>query len=512
MTETDTRATLTADDRKNLDDSDFAYVDKAGDRHLPIHDAAHAKAALGRFGQQQFDSEDDKPGAAKKIVSAAKGFGIEVDPTSDVGQAAGMKAPEAKGEDESNWEHRADMADTKDCPTCDGKGTIMEGNRDCPDCDGKGKVPMDFETKSAKLPSRSRRPLQHARRTLDRLPEMRHTTKFERRVQQDGDDVILTGMPIVYDTGYKVRDFMGSFRETMHPGVASEVMKASDFDCRFLVNHEGLPYARTTAGTLTLTDTPQGVRSDVHLDARQQTAYDLACSIERGDTSQMSIGFVVADGGDEWKWGDDGIEERDVFSLGELFDVSAVTYPASPSTSIEIAQRMIARSGAESQERVRRLFELGGAIRSGRTLTPKDGEDLRATAEALFKASEGMAPIEVQVGLYRSLTATMERALRVGKVLSAENQGMLQDALDALHSADDVDIPGITAQLEAVDKALDAGQAGLSAALGKMNPDGDAGDKNPTLVPAGSPGSDADARSRQRQRLALTKSRLALAG
>ena len=29
-------------------------------------------------------------------------------------------------------------APDEDCPTCDGKGTILEGNRKCPDCKGSG--------------------------------------------------------------------------------------------------------------------------------------------------------------------------------------------------------------------------------------------------------------------------------------------------------------------------------------------------------------------------------------
>jgi hypothetical protein len=32
------------------------------------------------------------------------------------------------------------MAEKEDCPTCKGKGTIMEGNRKCPDCKGSGEV------------------------------------------------------------------------------------------------------------------------------------------------------------------------------------------------------------------------------------------------------------------------------------------------------------------------------------------------------------------------------------
>jgi HK97 family phage prohead protease len=403
-------------------------------------------------------------------------------------------------------ELRAD--DMVNCPTCKGKGTILDGNRDCPDC-ADGKVTADkaakmTETKSAHIPSRSRRrPLQHARRSLDRLPETRQVaTGFERRVEQDGDDLILVGTPIVYDTPYDVRDMLGTFRETMKPGVARDVLSAGA-DVRFLTNHEGEPYARTASGTLVLTDTPTGLRSEAHLDGRQQSAYDLACKVERGDISQMSIGFCVANDGDEWRWGNDGTEEREVLAFSELLDVSAVTYPASPTTSIALAQRMLARAGTESRERIRRVFELGGSLRSGQVLAAKDADALRSAAEALYTAAGSAVPIEARLDAYTRATDAMVKALRAGKVLSSDNQSDLEAALEALHAADDIDIPGITAQLETIDKALDAGQAGLAAVLGRANPDGDANDKNPTLVPAGSAASDADARARQRQRLML---------
>jgi hypothetical protein len=155
------------------------------------------------------------------------------------------------------------------------------------------------------------------------------------------------------------------------------------------------------------------------MDARSQTAQDLAVAIERRDVDQMSCGFVVAM--DTWN---DDYTQRDVYRFESLFDFSAVTYPASPTTSIELALRSMMAAPIESRARVR----------------------------VAWKAAQ---------------------ELRAGKVLSAENAGLLQQALDALHEADDVDIPSIMSSLQTIDDALDAGQAGLAAVLGKANPDDD---------------------------------------
>ena len=79
-------------------------------------------------------------------------------------------------------------------------------------------------------------------------------------------------------------------------GVVGEL--ATTADCRFLINHTGMPLARTLSGTLTLTEGPTALSFRATLDARQQMANDLAVSIERGDVSAMSCGFVV--GRDKW--------------------------------------------------------------------------------------------------------------------------------------------------------------------------------------------------------------------
>ena len=77
-------ATLTEKKRDNLRSSQFAYVDREGGEHLPIHDESHIRNAMARFNQTDFESATAKEKARKKIVGAAKRHGIEVSDDANV--------------------------------------------------------------------------------------------------------------------------------------------------------------------------------------------------------------------------------------------------------------------------------------------------------------------------------------------------------------------------------------------------------------------------------------------
>src|SRR5215207_2280047 len=77
-------ATLTEKQRDRIPKSQFAYVDRDGGEHLPIHDESHVRNAIARFNQTDFESAAAKERARKKIVSAAKRHGIEVADDSNV--------------------------------------------------------------------------------------------------------------------------------------------------------------------------------------------------------------------------------------------------------------------------------------------------------------------------------------------------------------------------------------------------------------------------------------------
>jgi len=81
-------AELTTAKRERLRDGSFAYIDKDGERHLPINDESHVRNAISRFDQTDFEDAGAKHAAARKIMSAARRHDIEVDDSSDVAKAA----------------------------------------------------------------------------------------------------------------------------------------------------------------------------------------------------------------------------------------------------------------------------------------------------------------------------------------------------------------------------------------------------------------------------------------
>ena len=67
---------LRQSERAKLPDSAFAYIDSSGRRRLPIHDEAHVRNALARFGRILFDDESARDRARTRLLKAAKRYGI----------------------------------------------------------------------------------------------------------------------------------------------------------------------------------------------------------------------------------------------------------------------------------------------------------------------------------------------------------------------------------------------------------------------------------------------------
>ena len=69
---------LDAAARDRLPNDAFAYIDNAGERHLPIHDESHVRGAIARWNQTEFGSKAASERARRKILAAARKHGIEV--------------------------------------------------------------------------------------------------------------------------------------------------------------------------------------------------------------------------------------------------------------------------------------------------------------------------------------------------------------------------------------------------------------------------------------------------
>ena len=67
---------LSAQARAQLPNTAFAYVDSKGQRRLPIHDEAHVRTALARFNQVKFEDDATRERARKRLLTAAKKYGI----------------------------------------------------------------------------------------------------------------------------------------------------------------------------------------------------------------------------------------------------------------------------------------------------------------------------------------------------------------------------------------------------------------------------------------------------
>ena len=81
-------AQLTETGRKHIAKKNFAYVDREGGEHLPIHDEEHVRNAIARFNQTAFESVAAKEKARRKILAAAKRHGIEVAKDDEVAKRA----------------------------------------------------------------------------------------------------------------------------------------------------------------------------------------------------------------------------------------------------------------------------------------------------------------------------------------------------------------------------------------------------------------------------------------
>ncbi len=92
-------AQLTETGRKHIAPKNFAYIDRQGGEHLPIHDEEHVRNAIARFNQTAFENVDAKEKARRKVLAAAKRHGIEVAKDDAIARRAGplKRVPTTRG-------------------------------------------------------------------------------------------------------------------------------------------------------------------------------------------------------------------------------------------------------------------------------------------------------------------------------------------------------------------------------------------------------------------------------
>lgn len=167
--------------------------------------------------------------------------------------------------------------------------------------------------------------------------------------EKNGDHI--TGRPIVYDS---MTD-LGWFDEVIEAGALKE---SNLKDVRFLVNHDTsmIPLARSRNNnensTMQLEVDKDGMGIRVNLDTENNSeARNLYSAIKRGDISGMSFMFTI----DEERWEDLESEHptRHILKIGQVFEVSAVTFPAYEATEISARNKEALESAKATLESAR---------------------------------------------------------------------------------------------------------------------------------------------------------------
>ena len=201
--------------------------------------------------------------------------------------------------------------------------------------------------------------------------EVRSTDNADRESES-----IITGRPIVYGT----RTDLGWFDEIIDAGALDN---ADLTDVRFLVNHDlsKIPLARSRNNninsTMQLQRNENGLDITARIDIKNNAdAAALDSAVKRGDISGMSFMFFVD--GEAWEDLESEHPTRHVTAISRVVEVSAVTFPAYPTTEI------YARSN-EALESARQTLESAREQRAKETSAAADTAAAQALALAKAK-------------------------------------------------------------------------------------------------------------------------------
>ena len=158
---------------------------------------------------------------------------------------------------------------------------------------------------------------------------------------------------------YTVRGYASTFEPYVlfsSDGVDySEVIDPNAFreadmsDVIFLFNHEGMVHARLKNGTLKVSTDEHGLLVEADLSSTTQSR-ELFEAINSGLVDQMSFAFTVSK--DAY---DKDTHTRKILRIGKVYDVSAVSIPANPSTDIAAVSARDYFNGVIEMEKAERL-------------------------------------------------------------------------------------------------------------------------------------------------------------
>lgn len=179
-------------------------------------------------------------------------------------------------------------------------------------------------------------------------------TQWESRASSV-DELSLTGYASVFDAPYDIYGGprAGGWTEVVDPKAFARTLREKP-DVHLLINHDGMPLARTKSGTLKLSTDDHGLHVEASLDRGDPDVQRLERKMTRGDMDEMSFAFRTLR--DEWSAteidGEDVPESnRRLLEVSiDKGDVSVVNFGANPATSTELSRALRALVDADETE------------------------------------------------------------------------------------------------------------------------------------------------------------------
>jgi len=203
--------------------------------------------------------------------------------------------------------------------------------------------------------------------------EYRSMTLAVREYNKALDNMIVEGYASTFDEPYRL---FGDDEVEVWEKVDRNAFAETDMDDVIMqYDHQGRVFARIRNNTLTVSpdDTGLFIRADLSGTDIGRSLYQ---EIAGGYTDRMSFGFTVEE--DSREIVDDrttgkSIVTRTIKKVGKLYDVSAVSLPANPGTSISArfldgaieearAERLKAQELAEKREQIMKRAEALGKV------------------------------------------------------------------------------------------------------------------------------------------------------
>src|SRR5699024_9756368 len=179
---------------------------------------------------------------------------------------------------------------------------------------------------------------------------MKETRHVEiRAAQTENNELVVTGMPVVFDEPTKINDHLGNYTEIIQRSALNGVDLS---DTRLLYNHNlnSIPLARTPK-TMELSINEKGLNMRATLPDTEE-GRSVYTAVKRGDLTGMSFSFTCDKAGSHY---DAKTKTRSISKIRKLYECSIVPFPAYQQTSVEARSQI---DEAEAQENARQQAKI----------------------------------------------------------------------------------------------------------------------------------------------------------